>query len=451
MKFGDPMLAKTIRKIFIFTTVCFFFSTLSFNAAAKTVVTIGTVNNNDMKRMRELSSEFEKQNPDIKLEWQELDENELRRRLTIDISVKSGRFDVMTIGLYEVPIWSGNLWLEPMNDLPELYDTEDIFQSLRDGLSNRGVLYALPFYGESSMTMYRKDLFDKAGLKMPPNPTWDFMLKAASKIHDPAKGIFGACLRGKAGWGENMALITTMSNAFGARWFDGSWKPQFNTAEWRNTLTFYANLLGKYGPPNADKNGFNENLSLMREGKCAFWVDATIAGSFITDEKSSKVWDKFAFAPAPKQVTEKGSGWLWAWSLAVPASSDAKKEAKRFAAWATSKEYSNLVAEKYGINQIPAGTRKSTYNNQTYMSQASFAAMTLEQMLKANPDDSTLKKSPYSGVQYVAIPGFSNFANDVGRLFSKVLSKEITINAALADAQAEVTTEMIREGFLRNQ
>ena len=439
----------TMKNIFKFTIIPFLLSMLSFNVVAQTTVTIGTVNNNDMKRMRELSPIFEQQNPDIKLEWEELDENVLRQRLTIDISVKSGRFDVMTIGLYEVPIWSGNLWLEPMTRLPKGYDTEDIFQSLRDGLSNKGTLYALPFYGESSMTMYRKDLFDAVGMKMPSKPTWDFMYEAASKIHNPSKGIYGACLRGKAGWGENMAFITTMSNTFGARWFDMQWKPQFNTPEWRSTLTFYADLLGNYGPPNADKNGFSENLSLMNDGKCGFWVDATVAGSFVTDKKSSKVWDKMAFAPAPSKVTEKGAGWLWAWSLAVPASSDAKDEAKRFAAWATSKEYSDLVAEKYGIDQIPPGTRKSTYENEQYMSQAPFAAMTLQQMSKANPDDSTLKETPYSGVQYVAIPNFSTFATDVGQLFSQVLAKKISISKALAEAQSEVTTEMIREGYLR--
>ncbi len=422
---------------------------LSSAALSKTTVTIGTVNNQDMIRMKELSPEFERQNPDIQLEWVELEENILRQRLTIDIAVKSGRFDLMTIGMYEVPIWSGNLWLEPMNNLPNNYDVADIFESLRGGLSSKGTLYALPFYGESSMTMYRQDLFEKAGLSMPENPTWDFMYNAASKIHDPSNNIYGACLRGKAGWGENMAFLTTLSNSFGARWFDMQWNPQFDSAEWKNALTFYVDLLTKYGPPNASKNGFNENLALMNSGKCGFWIDATVAGSFITNKNESQVWNKVGFAPAPYKTTQKGSGWLWAWSLAVPASSDAKGAAKKFATWATSKEYSKLVARKYGISAIPPGTRKSTYANPQYMAQAPFAEMTLAQMSKANPQDSTLQKTPYSGIQFVAIPKFDTFATFVGQQFSDALANKITINKALNEAQKIVRQEMIREGYIR--
>ena len=439
---------KSIVKLSLLLPYILLFSSTAV-AQAQKVVTIGTVTNGDMERMRVLSSEFEKKNPDIKLEWVELDENTLRQRLEIDIALRSGKFDLMTIGLYEVPIWSGNLWLEPMIDLPANYEVNDLFDSLRDGLSYKGNLYALPFYGESSMTMYRKDLFDNVGMTMPENPTWDFMYEAASKIHNPSQNVYGACLRGKAGWGENMAFITTVANSFGARWFDMQWEPEFNTPEWRNALSFYVDLLSKYGPPNAFNNGFSENLALMNKGSCGFWVDATVAGSFVTDKEQSQVWDKMAFAPAPYKATQKGSGWLWAWSLAVPSSSDQKKAAKRFAAWATSKEYSRLVEDRYGISAIPPGTRKSTYANQKYMSTAPFAAMTLEQMSKADPEEQSLKPTPYSGVQYVAIPKFSTFATSVGQVFSKALAGEVPVSDALSQAQSIVRTEMVRDGFIQ--
>lgn len=421
----------------------------SIGAHAKTTVTVGTVNNGDMVRMQKLAPEFEKLNPEIKLEWVVLEENVLRQRLTTDIAAKSGQFDVMTIGMYEAPIWGDNGWLEPMTNLPASYDVDDIFDSVKGGLSAKGTLYALPFYGESSMTMYRKDLFEKAGMTMPANPTWDFMYEAASKIHDPENEVYGACLRGKAGWGENMAFITTMSNSFGARWFDMQWEPQFDTPEWKDALTFYVDLLGKYGPPGASSNGFNENLALMNTGKCGFWIDATVAGSFVTDKESSKVWDKMAFAPAPYKTTQKGSGWLWAWALAVPVTSDAKDAAKKFVTWATSKEYSALVAEKHGIEAVPPGTRKSTYANKEYMEKATFAAMTLEQMSKANPQDSTLKETPYTGVQFVAIPKFQAFATTVGKYFSGALAGNVSIDDALSKSQDLVRREMLRDGYIK--
>lgn len=439
------MKAMFKRNLAVASTVLMALPALSF---AETL-TIGTVSNGDMLRMQKLSTAFEAAYPDITLEWQVLDENTLRQNITRDIAAGGGEYDVITIGMYEAPIWGGNDWLIPMEGLPASYDVDDIFESVKDGLSANGTLYALPFYAESSMTMYRKDLFEKAGMPMPANPTWEFMYEAASKIHDPANEVYGACLRGKAGWGENVAFITTMANSFGAQWFDMNWEPQFDSPEWDSALSFYLDLLNNYGPPQAYNNGFSENLALMNAGKCGFWVDATVAGSFVTDPGQSSVADKMDFAPAPYATTQKGSGWLWAWALAVPVSSDSVDAAKTFITWATSKEYSELVAQEYGIANIPPGTRKSTYANAEYMAAASFAQTTLDQMAKANPDDSTLNPNPYTGVQFVTIPKFQSFANKVGQQFSGALSGKTTKEKALELSQRLVRREMVRDGYIK--
>ena len=423
--------------------------TVAATSYAETLLTIGTVNNGDMLRMQGLSSAFEKANPGITLEWKVLDENTLRQHITRDIASGSGEYDVITIGMYETPIWGANDWLVPMENLPASYDIDDLFDSVKNGLSVDGKLYALPFYGESSMTMYRKDLFDKAGVTMPAQPTWEFMLDAASKIHDPANDVYGACLRGKAGWGENVAFITTVANAFGGQWFDTAWEPQIASDAWITAVNFYVDLLTNYGPPEPFKNGFNENLSLMNAGKCGFWVDATVAGSFVTDPSQSQVADKMAFAPAPSQVTEKGSGWLWAWALAVPVSSDAKEAAMKFATWATSKEYSALVAENFGIAAVPPGTRNSTYQNAQYMAEASFAQTTLEQMNKATPEDSTLNDNPYTGIQFVTIPKFQAFANKVAEQLAAALEGKTTVEQALDRSSRLVRREMVRDGYIK--
>ncbi len=142
--------------------------------AAETV-TIATVNNGDMIRMQRLSKTFEQQHPDIKLNWVVLEENVLRQRLTTDIATQGGQFDVLTIGTYETPLWGAKQWLEPVTGLVPDYDLQDIFPSVRQGLSVKDTLYALPFYGESTITYYRTDLFKQAGLSMPehrPRRSW---------------------------------------------------------------------------------------------------------------------------------------------------------------------------------------------------------------------------------------------------------------------------------------
>jgi sorbitol/mannitol transport system substrate-binding protein len=419
------------------------------SAAWAETLTIATVNNGDMIRMQGLTSEFTKANPDIDVKWVTLEENVLREKVTVDISTKGGQYDVLTIGTYEVPIWAKKNWLVPLDKLGADYDVEDLLPPIRAGLSVDGKLYAAPFYGESSMIMYRKDLFEKAGLKMPDAPTWDFVVDAAKKLNDKASGTFGICLRGKAGWGENMAFLTAMSNSFGARWFDEKWQPQFNSPEWKDTLTTYVNLMKEAGPPGASSNGFNENLALFNSGKCAMWIDATVAAGFVTDPKESKVADKVGFALAPNKGLGKNANWLWAWSLAVPAGSKKVDAAEKFISWATSKQYAELVASKEGWAQVPPGTRKSLYANPKYLEAAPFAKLTLDSINTADPTKPTVKPVPYVGVQFVAIPEFQGLGTKVGQFFSAALAGSSTVDSALADAQSAVERDMKRAGYIK--
>jgi sorbitol/mannitol transport system substrate-binding protein len=415
---------------------------------AATELVIATVNNGHMIEMQKLTPIFEKAYPEIKLKWVTLEEGTLRQRVTTDIATKGGQFDVMTIGMYETPIWAKKGWLNPIAT-DAAYDVDDLLPAMRSGLSADGKLYAAPFYGESSMLMYRKDLADKVGFKMPDQPTWVQVKELAGKVHDPKGGVYGMCLRGKPGWGDNMALITTMVNTNGGQWFDMSWKPQLETKPWKDAITFYVDLMKAYGPPGASANSFNENLALFNEGKCAMWVDATIAASFVSDPKQSKVADKVAFAQAPTAVTPKGANWLWAWALAVPAGSQKTEAAQTFIKWATSKDYVKLVAKEHGWSAVPTGTRKSTYATPEFMKAARFAEAEKKAIDTANPNDSTLPKSPYVGVQYAAIPEFQAIGVAVGQQMSAALSGKTTVDQALKVSQTAAEREMKKAGYYK--
>ncbi|MFS2206887.1 ABC transporter substrate-binding protein [Variovorax sp. Varisp36] len=415
---------------------------------AATELVIATVNNGHMIEMQKLTPFFEKANPDIKVKWVTLEEGTLRQRVTTDIATKGGQFDVMTIGLYETPIWSKKGWLKPIAT-DAAYDIDDLLPAIRNGLSNDGKLYAAPFYGESSMLMYRKDLADKAGIKFPEQPTWAQVKEFADKVNDPKAGVYGMCLRGKPGWGDNMAFLTTLVNTHGGQWFDMQWKPQIDTKPWKDAITFYVDMMKKDGPPGASANSFNENLALFNEGKCAAWVDATIAASFISDPKQSKVADKVAFAQAPTATTPKGANWLWSWNLAIPASSTKDEAAQKFIKWATSKDYINLVAKETGWASVPTGTRKSTYANPEFQKVAKFAEAEKKAIDSANLTDSTLPKSPYVGVQYAAIPEFQAIGVAVGQQMSAALSGKVTVDQALKTSQTAAEREMKKAGYYK--
>ncbi|MEM9393319.1 MAG: sugar ABC transporter substrate-binding protein [Pseudomonadota bacterium] len=420
--------------------------TIAATAAAHAQsITIATVNNGDMIRMQGYTDTFTEQTG-IEVEWVTLEENVLRQRVTTDITTKGGQFDIMTIGMYETPIWGANDWLVPLDGLSDGYDVEDILPAMAGGLSHDGTLYAAPFYGESSMIMYRTDLMAAAGLEMPDAPTWTFIREAAAAMTDRENDINGICLRGKAGWGEGGAFITAMSNSFGARWFDEDWKAQFDTQPWKDTLEFFVGMMNESGPAGYATNGFNENLSLFQQGKCGMWIDATVAASFVTNPDDSTVADSVGFALAPDNGLGKRSNWLWAWALAIPAGTQQEAEAKTFIEWATSKDYIELVAANEGWANVPPGARTSLYENPEYQ-KVPFAQMTLDSILSADPNDSTVEPSPYVGIQFAAIPEFAGIASQVSQEFSAVYAGQQTVDEALAKAQAITTEEMEAAGY----
>jgi len=435
---------NSLRTLLGATAMCAVAGTAFADGHSKTI-TIATVNNGDMVRMQGYTDIFT-QETGIAVEWVTLEENTLRQRVTTDITTKGGQFDIMTIGMYETPIWGANGWLVPLDDLSAEYDVDDILPAMRDGLSHDGTLYAAPFYGESSMVMYRTDLMEQAGLEMPDAPTWEFIREAAAAMDDPEKDINGVCLRGKAGWGEGGAFITVTGNSFGARWFDEDWNAQFDQPEWAEALNFYVSLMNDYGPEGYATNGFNENLSLFNQGKCGMWIDATVAASFVTGADST-VADSVGFALAPNhEGVEKRANWLWAWALAVPAGTQKEAEAKQFIEWATGKAYIELVAGKEGWANVPPGARTSLYETPEYL-EVPFAQMTLDSINAADPTNPTVDPVPYVGIQFVAIPEFAGMATEVSQEFSAAYAGQQTVEEALAKAQAITNETMEAAGY----
>nr|WP_211241955.1 sugar ABC transporter substrate-binding protein [Roseivivax halodurans] len=438
----------SLKRVLGATTALTLCSAAAF--AQDTTITIATVNNGDMIRMQGYTDQFTEETG-IGVEWVTLEENVLRQRVTQDIATGGGQFDVMTIGTYEVPIWANQEWLAPLDDLPEDYNVDDLLPAVREALSVDGTLYAAPFYGESAMIMYRTDLAEEAGIDMPDSPTWSEVMSAAEAMTDKENDIYGICLRGKPGWGENMAFLTAMANSYGARWFDMDWKAQFDSEDWTATLNDYLTMMNEYGPPGASSNGFNENLSLFQQGRCGMWIDATVAAGFVTDPDESTVADSVGFAQFPnKEGVDNHGNWLWAWSLAVPASSDDTDAAKQFVAWATSQEYTQLVAEDEGWRAAPPGTRTSLYENEEYQEAAPFAEMTLESMNAVDTQAPSVQEIPYTGAQFVAIPEFQGIGTAVGQQFSAALAGQVDAETALSNAQTSTQREIDRAGYGEN-
>ena len=425
---------KTLRNVALGMTL----AVAGASVASATELTIAIVNNGHMINMQKVAEAYTAETG-VELNWVSLEEGVLREQVTSDTATGGGQYDIINIGMQEAPIWGAAGWIEPLN-FGAAYDIDDMLPAMRNGLSHNGTLYAAPFYGESSMVMYRKDLTDAAGVSVRNNDSWSNIKAAAAAIHNPDAGVYGACLRGKPGWGDNMAFITTVVNSFGGAWFDKDMRPTIDSAEWKAAINFYVDLLGSYGPPGSEGNSFNEILALYNEGKCGMWIDATIAASFL------KV-DGVAYAQSPNAGNPVGANWLWAWAMAVPAGTPNADEAKKFIEWATSKDYIKAVAAHpdFGWGSVPTGTRSSTYAYPEFQAVAGFAAAEMAAIESAAPEATDLK--PYVGVQFAAIPEFPEVGIAVAQEMAAALSGAKSVDDALAASQAAATAIMSEAGY----
>ncbi len=424
------------------------------SSSSSTTLTVATVNNSQMVQMEQLTQQvFEKDHPNIKVNFVTLPENDLRSKITQDVATNAGKFDIATIGDYETPIWAHNGWLQDLSSYfnkmsatdKSSYNYDDLIKPIMSTLSYQDHPYALPFYGESSMLMYNKQIFAQHHLTMPLHPTWDQIAQYAQQLNDPAHGVSGILLRGQSGWGMNMAPLDTMINTYGGSWFDMDWKPQLSSPQVQQAVTLYANLLQKYGEPGASTSGWQECVNLMTQGKGAMFYDATSFGGVLETPSQSKVAGNVGYAFAPTAVTPNGSHWLWAWSLGLVNSSRNKDAAFQFITWATSSPYLNLAAKTFGWANVPPGTRTSLYQNPEYQKAAPFAQVTLDSINTATPNHPTLNPVPYHGVQYVGIPQFESAGQQVSELMSAVVAGKLQVNQALQQSD-QILASQVNKG-----
>ena len=421
------------------------------------VVTIAIVSNPQMEDAIALTPRFEAENPDIRLRFVSLSENEARAKITASVATGGDEFDAVMISNYETPQWAENGWLvdlDPlMADTPG-YDQDDFTPSIRDALSGPdGHMYSVPFYGESSFLMYRTDLFAEAGLTMPEQPTWPQVAEFADRLTDRDQNRSGICLRGLPGWGEVMAPLDTVINAFGGRWYDEQWNAQLTSPEVREAVQFYVDLVRENGIPGSAQAGFSECGTQFSQGNAAMWYDATVAAGLVENPEESQVVGNVGYAPAPVGDDGRPSGWLYSWALAIPQTTADKGPEQvdatwKFLSWMTSKPYQQLVGEEFGWTSVPPGARRSTYEIPEYIeASAAYAPQTQRAITDADQENPTRDPVPYTGVQFLAIPEFQDLGTRVSQQISAAIDGQLTVDEALEQAQnyAETVGESYQE------
>jgi sorbitol/mannitol transport system substrate-binding protein len=406
-------------------------------------LTVAVVDNPQLTDLQAMTKNvYEKSNPNVTVKFVTLTEDTLRQAVTQDVASHAGKYDVVAVGPYDVSsAYAPNGWLVDLKSFlstDSSYNQSDLISGIANALSYKGDLYALPVYGESSFVMYRKDMFQAAGLTMPQNPTWDQIASFAKALNKPSQGIAGICLRGVNGWGENLAALDTVINAFGGSWFDSSWKAQLTSPADTRAVNFYVNLVRQYGEPGAANDGFTECNNAYNQGKAAMWYDATVGASNLTGTAATN--SGYAYAPT-ENASVQHTGWLWSWALAVESASKNPTAAEKFITWATSQQYIQAIASAMGPSHIPPGTRTSTYSLAQYQQAASaFAPLVLSSINSADISHCCLNAVPYSGIQYVGIPQFESLGDQVSQQIQSAIAGTESVSQALQTAQSLAQT-----------
>jgi sorbitol/mannitol transport system substrate-binding protein len=394
------------------------------------------VNNPQMEDLQRLTTDNFTKETGIRVNYTVLPENDVRAKISQEFSSQAGQYDIASLSNYEIPFYSANGWLAPLDNVAKdaEFNQSDILPAYTASLTGKdGKLYGEPFYGESSFLMYRKDILAAKGLTMPEKPTWDEVAAVAAAADGAAPGMKGICLRGQPGWGQVFAPLTTVVNTFGGTWFDKDWNAQVNAPEFTAAVDFYTKLVRDHGEAGAAQAGFTECLNNMSQSKVAMWYDATSAAGALEAE-TSPVKGKIGYAQAPVKET-KSSGWLWTWSWAVQAASKKQDAAGKFIAWASSRKYEELVASKLGWAKVPSGKRISTYENAEFQKAAPFFEAERFAIENADPKNPGVQPRPADGIQFVGIPEFAALGTNVSQGVSSVIAGQGSVADALGKGQ----------------
>ena len=284
-----------------------------------------------------------------------------------------------------------------------------------------GTLYALPYVGNSQLFFYRKDLFQKHGLKEP--ATWDDVLTAARTISEqetsgaPAGGkVYGYVMRAAQG---NAAVADFMPIfwAFGGEMFDVNGQPSVNSPEGIAALRFML-ALGKYSPPGYASFNADEVGAHLLQGTAAMSINWPAWISSFSDPAKSKVIGRMEFGQLPG-AKNPGRAEIGNWLIAIPREAKNADAAMDFLIWASSAEQMKRSA----LRGNPP-TRKSVFTDPELIARFPSYRAQLSSLESSRPRPRT--------------PLWNEIENAFGIYLSKANTGELSAEDAMNQANAEI-------------
>ena len=391
----------------------------------------------------------------IEIEWG--DETAVRQKVLTDLIAHTGRYDIILAGSDGgVQSYGYGGFLEPLDQYFEqhptkYFDPDDVYDKFLD--ANRmppgGSLYALPYYSFGAGIMYRKDIFDKYGLKPP--KTTDELIDVLKKLKegfekDGITNLYPITMRGAPGEEPTLDLAGFVYAYSGyASWFEGGAltakdikekkaKPIFTSNDFKAGFKAFVDICKDYGPPGISTHTWVDMMNIYAAGKAAILMPSAInayAAIGMTEDPNVKNNTRFAkipVGPGGKQIQS-----FWTFSLAINKDSKHKVEAWKVLTYLTGKEAMQAFADR---TQWPNVTMKSVLYSDMLVKKYG------EEEIRLN-EESIVEADPY---YFPYIPELTEYMDKIGTAASRAIAGQ-DIDTVLNELQMWALERMFKAGY----
>jgi multiple sugar transport system substrate-binding protein len=380
----------------------------------------------------------------ISVRFEKIPPAQIRQKAVLDLTSKTGTYATHAADPMYYALYAANKWVEPLDTYladaaltdRAWFNPDDIVPAWRSANSIDGKLLGVPYDGEVTLQVFRKDLYEAKGLK-PADDLQAFVANAAA-VHDPGNRVWGAALRGLAGAGQNMYIYSSIFREFGGQWFkDG--RISVNGPEAEAALNWYVDLMRKYAPAAAQNWNWPDIADAFSQGTIGTYIDAHSSASVVNNPEKSKVIGKVAYARWPKGPSGKRVSSIWNWGFPINAAlPDKRKKATwLFIQWAASAETQARTAHKFAGPAKRSGVnRLSVWKDPDYVKlMRGFGDNFVEATMESLQNDTDVDWRP-------RVPQWPAIGDTLATAVQSALAGQATAKAALDEAQRRVEPMM---------
>jgi multiple sugar transport system substrate-binding protein len=380
----------------------------------------------------------------ISVRFEKIPPAQIRQKAVLDLTSKAGTYATHAADPMYYPLYATGKWVEPLDRFlgdakltdPAWFRADDIVPAWRAANSVDGKLMGMPYDGEVTLQVLRKDLYAAKSLKAA--DTLEQFVSNAAAVHDPANRVWGTALRGVAGAGQNVYIYSSIFREFGGEWMRGG-KLAVNGAEAEAALAWYVDVMKKYAPTAAQGWNWPDIADAFSQGTIASYVDAHSSASVINNPEKSKVIGKVAYARWPKGPSGKRVTSIWNWGFPINAALPEKRKVATwlFIQWAASAETQARTAHRFaGPTKRSGVNRTSLWRDPDYTGLMSkFGDDFVEATLASLENDTDVDWRP-------RVPQWPAVGDTIATAIQQALAGQATPKAALDEAQRRIEPMM---------